>query len=311
MKKKNFVLFGAAGYVAPKHLKAIKETGNNLIASYDVSDSVGIIDSYFPNSKFFTNESKIVKFIEKSNLSKKNKIDYLVICTPNYLHESQIRLGLKSNLDVICEKPLCLNPKNLFLIKKIESKTKKKCYPILQLRLHPQIIDLRKNINKKKNIIDLVYITPRGQWYYQSWKGQEDKSGGIESNIGIHFFDMLLWIYGKCKSFKVIYRDQTRSHGILELNKATVKWYLSIDGNDLKKIKSKNKSHRILKANGQEVNFTDGFDKLHTTTYKKIISKKSFLIDDTIESIELVHKIRKAKQYGNIKDVEKYIKNLF
>ncbi len=304
--KKKFILYGSGGYVAPKHFKAIKETNNDLVASYDINDSVGILDSYFPNSKFFTNEAKIIKFVEEKNLNNKTKIDYMVICTPNYLHESQIRLGLRTNLNVICEKPLSLNPKNIKLIKKIEKKTKKKCYPILQLRLHPKIKLLKKQI-KKKNNVELIYITPRGQWYHQSWKGKEEKSGGIETNIGIHFFDMLIWIYGDCISFEILYRDSKKSFGIMKLKKATVKWYLSIDKKDLDKISKNKKSFRKLIANGDSVDFTEGFDQLHTESYNQIFKNKGFSISNASKAVEIVHKIRNSKQKGSIKNLEKYI----
>lgn len=306
--KKKFVLFGAGGYVAPKHFKAIKDTNNDLVASYDVTDSVGILDSYFPNSKFFTDETKIVRFIEKSNLNLKSKIDYIVICTPNYLHESQIRLGLKTNLNVICEKPLSLNPENIKLIKKIEKTSKKKCFPILQLRLHPKIKLLKKQAKKTNNIVELIYITPRGQWYHQSWKGKDEKSGGIESNIGIHFFDMLLWIYGDCQSFKILYRDDKKSYGIMKLKRATVKWYLSIDKKDLNKISKNKKSFRKLIANDEDVDFTEGFDQLHTESYNQIFKNKGFSVDDATKAVELVYKIRKSNKHGNIKNINSYIK---
>ena len=304
--RRKFILFGAGGYVAPKHFKAIKDTNNDLVASYDVNDSVGILDTYFPNSKFFTNESKIIKYVEECNLNYKTKIDYMVICTPNYLHESQIRLGLRMNLNVICEKPLSLNPENMKLIKKIENKTKKKCSPILQLRLHPKIKILKKQI-KKNNNIELIYITPRGQWYHQSWKGKDEKSGGIETNIGIHFFDMLIWIFGDCQSIKILYRDSKKSFGVLKLKKATVKWYLSIDKKDLDKISKNKKSFRKLIANGKDVDFTEGFDQLHTESYNKIIKNKGFNVSNAFKAVELVHKIRNSNQKGSIKNIKNFI----
>ncbi len=229
---KDFVLIGAAGFIAPRHLKAIKDTGNRLVAALDKFDSVGILDSYFPDASFFVEFERFDRHIEKLHRTGKH-IDYLSICSPNYLHDSHIRFGLRHGANVICEKPLVLNPWNVNALDQIQRETGKNVYNILQLRLHPDIIALKKQVDEadpaKVFDIDLTYITSRGSWYYTSWKGDEHKSGGIATNIGIHFFDMMIWIFGKVKQNTIHVHTHDRAAGFLQLQKATVRWFLSIN----------------------------------------------------------------------------------
>ncbi len=245
---KNFVMIGAAGYIAPRHMKAIKETGNNLIAAMDRSDSVGIMDSYFPAADFFTEFERFDRHLHKLK-RKGTKLDYLTVCSPNYLHDSHVSFGLRHGLDVICEKPLVLNPWNIDSIQEVEKETGKKVNVILQIRLHPKIIALKKEIEKSKDFheVDLTYITSRGNWYYTSWKGEDEKSGGVATNIGIHFFDMLNWIFGDVKESIVNLHNHDRASGVIKFEKAKVKWFLSINSEMLPKdIKEKAKQHSDL-----------------------------------------------------------------
>lgn len=295
---KNFALIGAAGYVAPRHMKAIKETGNNLVAALDKHDNVGILDSYFPNADFFTEFERFDRHLDKLKRKGQN-VDYVSICSPNYLHDSHIRFALKHGADAICEKPLVLNPWNVVALAEIERETMKKVYTILQLRLHPTIIALREKIqngpkNKVYNV-DLKYITSRGHWYNISWKGDQAKSGGIATNIGIHFFDMLLWIFGAVKSNQVRIHEYDHAEGYLELERGRVNWFLSINNNhipeDVKK--SGKQTFRTLAIEDEQIEFSEGFADLHTASYQQIIEGKGFGIADARPSIELVHAIRK------------------
>lgn len=294
---KNFVLIGVGGYIAPRHLKAIKDTGNNLIAALDKNDSVGILDSYFPDADFFTEFERFDRHLEK--LKRKGvPIDYLTVCSPNYLHDAHIRFGLRIGADVICEKPLVLNPWNIDGLMEIEKETGRKIYTILQLRLHPAIIALREKILKapadKKYDIDLRYITSRGHWYHISWKGDIHKSGGIATNIGIHFFDMLIWIFGNVKSNQVHEHSKDKASGKLELERANVNWFLSIDANTLPaEVKQLGKrTFRSLTINGEEFGFSEGFTELHSRSYEEILKGNGFLIEETKKSIKLAHNIR-------------------
>jgi UDP-N-acetyl-2-amino-2-deoxyglucuronate dehydrogenase len=293
---KNFVLIGLGGYIAPRHLQAIKDIGGNLLAALDPKDSVGIIDKYFPEAHFFTEFERFDRHIEK--LKREGiKIDYVTICSPNYLHDAHIRFALRIGADAICEKPLVLNPWNIEALKVLEKEYKKKVFTILQLRLHPSIIDLKKKIDAEKKTdyeIDLSYITPRGKWYFVSWKGQEEKSGGVATNIGVHFFDMLIWIFGKVKKYEVYESNQKKMKGHLELEKAKINWFLSVDKNDLPN-SSEGKAYRSLIINGEEFNFSDGFADLHTKVYEDVLKDKGFRLDDVLPSIDLVHKLRNAK----------------
>ena len=296
---KNFALIGAAGFIAPRHLKAIKESGNNLVAAMDKFDSVGIIDSYFPNADFFTEFERFDRHIDK--LKRQGKaVDYVSICSPNYLHDSHIRFALRQGADAICEKPLVLNPWNVDALEEIERETGKKIYTILQLRLHPAIRKLREKVlasPDKTFEVDLTYITSRGKWYLHSWKGEESKSGGIATNIGVHFFDMLLWIFGDLKKLEMNTRTADHASGTLELSRAHINWFLSINEDHLPVlVKNEGKrTFRSLRMDGKEIEFSDGFTDLHTGSYQEILSGNGFGLVEARPSIELVHKIRTFK----------------
>jgi UDP-N-acetyl-2-amino-2-deoxyglucuronate dehydrogenase len=296
---KNFALIGAGGYIAPRHMRAIKDTGNNLIAALDKHDSVGVLDSYFPEADFFTEFERFDRHIEK--LKRKGiTTDFVSVCSPNYLHDSHIRFGLRIGANVICEKPLVLNPWNIDALAEIEKETGNKIFTILQLRLHPAIIALKEKISSeppgKKHHVDLDYITSRGHWYHTSWKGDIQKSGGIATNIGVHFFDMLMWIFGDAKEVQVIEHTKDTAAGYLELENASVKWRLSIDFNSLPpEIKAAGKrTYRSLCINGESFEFSDGFTELHTQSYANIIAGNGFPLMETRRAIELVHRIRNA-----------------
>jgi len=297
---KNFALIGAAGYIAPRHLKAIKDTNNNLIAALDKFDSVGIMDSYFPNADFFVEFERFDRHIEKLKRQKNINLDYVSICTPNYLHDAHIRMALRRDAHAICEKPLVLNPWNIDSLIDIEKETRKKVYTILQLRLHQSIIALKEKIESgpknKTYDVDLTYLTSRGHWYYTSWKGDLSKSGGIASNIGVHFYDMLSWLFGSVKKNIVHLHTHDRAAGYLELEKARVRWFLSIDYNAIPKEirETGQRTYRSITVNGEEIEFSGGFTELHTESYKDILSGKGFSLSDAKQSIEIVHDIRNA-----------------
>jgi UDP-N-acetyl-2-amino-2-deoxyglucuronate dehydrogenase len=301
---KNFALIGASGYIAPRHMKAIKDTGNNLVAAMDYFDSVGVIDSYFPNTDFFVEFERFDRHISKLQFEKKMSLDYVSICTPNYLHDSHIRFGLREGADAICEKPLVMNPWNLDALKKVEETTGKRVWNILQLRVHPSIIELKKKIEEgpKDKIydVDLSYLTSRGNWYYTSWKGQMSKSGGVATNIGVHFYDMLCWIFGSVKQNTVHIHTHDRASGYLELEKARVRWFLSINEEVLPKhIQEKGqRTYRSITIEGEELEFSGGFTDLHTKSYEEILSGKGYGIDDAREAIETVYDIRNAAPVG-------------
>lgn len=300
---KNFALIGAAGYIAPRHIKAIKNTGNNLSAAYDPFDSVGILDSYFTKADFFVEFERFDRHIEKLK-RKKMPIDYLSVCSPNYLHDSHIRFGLRNNATVICEKPVVINPWNIEALQEIEIETGKHIYSILQLRLYPAIIALREQIiNGPKDRVyevDLTYLTSRGHWYYASWKGDMNKSGGIATNIGIHFFDLLTWIFGGVKTNVVHLHTHDRAAGYLELEKARVRWFLSINEDTLpKEITALGKrSYRSIQIEGEELEFSEGFTDPHTRSYEAILEGRGFRIGETKTAIEIVHDIRHADPIG-------------
>lgn len=294
---KNFALIGAAGYIAPRHLKAIKDTNNTLIAALDKFDSVGIMDSYFPKADFFVEFERFDRHIEKLRRNG-TQLDYVSICTPNYLHDAHIRMALRSGADAICEKPLVLNPWNVDALQDIEKESGKKIHTILQLRLHPSIIALKKKIDESpfntKYDVDLTYITSRGKWYDISWKGDPSKSGGIATNIGIHFFDMLAWLFGDVQENSVHLREKDKSAGYLEFEKARVRWYLSIDENSLPaKIKELGqRTYRSITINNEELEFSTGFTELHTKSYYQILKGEGFGLVDAKESIKIAQKIR-------------------
>jgi len=310
---KNFALVGAAGYIAVRHLKAIKETNNNLVAALDPFDSVGIIDSYFPEADFFTEFERFDRHIYKLN-RENHPVNYVSICSPNYLHDSHIRFALRQGADAICEKPLVLNPWNVEALKDYEKETGKKVYNVLQLRLHPSIIELKEKIDNgdpdKIYDIDLTYLTSRGKWYHFSWKGDVSKSGGVATNIGIHFFDMLSWIFGDVQENVVHERTNERSAGFLQLERARVRWFLSVDYNDLpQEIKEQGqRTFRSIKVEGEELEFSGGFTDLHTQTYQGILNGKGFGLDDALNSIETAHEIRNAEIKGKVGDYHPLLK---
>jgi UDP-N-acetyl-2-amino-2-deoxyglucuronate dehydrogenase len=294
---KNFVLIGAAGYIAPRHMKAIKDTGNNLLAAYDPYDGVGILDSYFPKASFFKEFERFDRHLEKIKRSG-IIIDYVSICSPNYLHDSHIRYGLRIGADVICEKPIVLNPWNIDGLIELEKEYSNNVYSILQLRHHQSIIDLKEKIDHapKDKIynIDLNYITSRGLWYHSSWKGDQTKSGGIATNIGIHFFDMLQWVFGPVQNISVDIKTSDTNSGSLNLLRANVKWYLSINSENLpKEAKEKNFStFRVLKIEDQQIEFSKGFTDLHTLSYQRILGGNGYGLKDAKTSIEIVSQVR-------------------
>jgi len=295
---KNFGLIGTAGYIAPRHLRAIKETNNKLVAALDPSDSVGVIDQFFPNAAFFVEYERFDRHLDKLNRELNQPLDYLSICTPNYLHDSHIRMALRCGAHAICEKPLVLNPWNLDALQKIEKESDKQVNTILQLRLHPSIIALKEKIEKapKDKIfeVDLTYLTSRGSWYYASWKGDIQKSGGIASNIGVHFFDMLTWVFGGVKENIVHLHEHDRASGYMELENARVRWFLSINEETLPdEIRAKGqRTYRSITVDGEEIEFSNGFFDLHTTSYENILKGSGFGLEDARTSVEIVHEIR-------------------
>ena len=307
MDKKNFALIGASGYIAPRHMKAITETGNNLIAALDPYDGIGIMDSHFPQASFFTEFERFDRFVDKWHREHDKKIDYISIASPNYLHDSHIRFALRSGCDAICEKPLVLNPHNLDQLKIIENETGKKVNTILQLRLHTSIIALKEKVSKeleqnpnKIYDIDLTYLTSRGKWYFVSWKGNEAKSGGIASNIGVHFFDMLSWIFGEVEKNIVHLKTPDANAGYMKLKNANVKWFLSVNYDYIPdNIKAQGQTtFRSITVNGDEIEFSGGFKDLHTTSYEEILKGNGFGLDDAYGSIDIVSQIRHINPIG-------------
>ncbi len=304
---KNFAIIGVGGYIAPRHLKAIKDTGNNLVSAYDLSDSVGILDSYYPNVAFF-NEFELFDRHNTRLLESGKRIDYVSVCTPNYLHDAHTRYGLRLGADVICEKPMVLNPWNIDALEKVEEKTGHKAYTILQLRLHDSIAALKKKIDEgpKDKIydVDLTYITARGDWYYTSWKGNINKSGGIATNIGIHFYDMLSWIFGPVTKNVVHVMTHDRVAGYMEMKKARVRYFLSINADTLpaNAVQGEKRTYRTIMIDGSEFEFSVGFNELHTKSYEKILAGEGFRISEARNCIEIVYDIRNAKPIGLVGD---------
>jgi len=302
----NFGLIGAAGYIAPRHMKAIKETHNNLIAALDKFDSVGIIDSYFPQASFFTESERFDRHLDKLRRKGEQKIDFVSICSPNYLHDAHIRLALRNDANAICEKPLVLNPWNVDALNQIERETGKKIFNILQLRLHPALLELKQKIENgpkdKVYDIDLSYITSRGKWYFISWKGDSAKSGGVATNIGIHFFDMLIWIFGKVKQSIVHLSQPDKAAGYIDLEHARVRWFLSVDYENIPaEIKQKGqRTYRSITVDGKEIEFSGGFTELHTESYKQIINGNGFGLEHARPCIEMAYEIRNAQAVGLI-----------
>ena len=298
---KNFALIGTAGYIAHRHLRAIKETNNNLVAAVDKFDSVGIMDSFFPEANFFVEFERFDRHIEKLKRQDKFSLDYVSICTPNYLHDAHIRFALRQGADAICEKPLVLNPWNIDALKKLELEYDRKVNAILQLRLHESIVALKQKIENgpkdKVYDIDLTYLTSRGKWYYTSWKGDKSKSGGIATNIGVHFYDMLGWIFGPLQKNTVHLHTHDRAAGYLEFKQARVRWFLSINYDLIPDdIKAKEqRTYRSITLDGKEMEFSDGFFDLHTKSYENVLEGKGFGLKDVIPSVQLVHEIRNAE----------------
>jgi UDP-N-acetyl-2-amino-2-deoxyglucuronate dehydrogenase len=293
-------LIGVGGYIAPRHLKAIKDTGNNLVAALDPSDSVGILDSYFPNADFFVEFERFDRHIEKL-LRHGTKIDFVTVCSPNYLHDSHIRFGLRHDADVICEKPLVLNPWNVDALGEIEADTGRRVYSILQLRLHPKVVALKEMVEQSDPAkifdVELKYFTSRGNWYHYSWKGDINKSGGIATNIGIHFFDMLMWVFGDKHESEVKFHNERSAAGTLRLERANVEWHLSIDENDLPaEAKAEGKrTFRSTLIDGESFEFSDGFADLHTVCYEKILAGDGFGLNDNKKAIEVAYDIRNCR----------------
>ncbi|MDY0078895.1 MAG: Gfo/Idh/MocA family oxidoreductase [Bacteroidales bacterium] len=329
---KNFALIGAAGYIAPRHLKAIKETGNNLLAALDPFDSVGIMDSYFPDAAFFTEPERFDRHMDKLRRSGNGHIEYVSICSPNYLHDSHIRLALRNGANAICEKPIVLNPWNVDALMEIEKESGQNIYTILQLRHHPAIIALKEKVTKelaaqqitkstnleslnqeslnlKSYDIDLTYITSRGAWYHRSWKGNIEKSGGVATNIGVHFFDMLTWIFGPAKENVVHLSETDRAAGFLQLENARVRWFLSIDSKNLpEQAKKEGKTtYRSITVNGEEIEFSGGFTDLHTVSYQNILEGKGYGLADARPSVYIVHSIRNKKPIGKTGDYHPFV----
>lgn len=297
---KNFAIIGVGGYIAPRHLQAIRDTGNQLLAAVDPKDSVGVLDQYSFDVKFFTEIERFDRHLEKLRRgTESDRIHFVSICSPNYLHDAHCRLGLRVDADVICEKPLVINPWNFDALEELEAESKRRIYTILQLRVHPELIKLKESLQNTnaKHEVELTYITSRGPWYHVSWKGQNDKSGGVATNIGVHFFDLLLWLFGSMQGIKVYYSDENCMSGFIELEHARVKWFLSVDKNDLpesSKINGKT-TFRSITVDGKEIEFSEGFTDLHTKVYEETLAGRGFGITDARPSIELTYAIRTAE----------------
>lgn len=305
---KNFAIIGVGGYIAPRHLKAIKDTNNNLVAALDKFDSVGIMDSYFPDAHFFVEFERFDRHIEKLKRKKNIALDYVSICTPNYLHDSHIRMALRNGAHAICEKPIVINPWNVDQLIEIERESNTKVYSILQLRIHESIIALKEKVDNgpKDKIydVDLTYLTSRGNWYQTSWKGDVSKSGGIATNIGVHFYDMLSWIFGSVKHNVVHKHTNDTAAGYLEFERARVRWFLSIDYENIPDdIKAEGKrTYRSITIDGEEIEFSGGFTELHTKSYKEILNGKGYGLEDARQSIQIVHDIRNASISPKVED---------
>ena len=312
---KNFALVGAAGYIAPRHMQAIKATGNALVAAYDPNDSVGIIDSHFPDADFFTEFERFDRHVDKLRRSNHgNRIDYVSICSPNYLHDAHMRFALRSNADAICEKPLVLNPWNIDGLQEIERDTGRKVSTILQLRVHPAIMALRERVQNErrqtKHEVDLTYITSRGHWYLQSWKGNVDKSGGIATNIGVHFFDMLHFIFGGLQQNIVHLNASTKAAGYLEYEHARVRWFLSVDVEDVPQSarEAGQRTYRSITVDGEEIEFSGGFTDLHNRSYEEILAGRGFGLEENRTAIATVAAIRDALPVALAGDFHPFLK---
>ena len=298
-KQPDFALIGAAGFIAPRHMKAIKDSGGRLVAATDPHDSVGIIDSSFPEARFFTEIERLDRHLEK--LRRRGEgVDYVSVCSPNYLHDAHVRLGLRLGASVICEKPLVISPWNLDQLEEIEAECPGRIHTVLQLRYLPAILELRQQLAEgggERLDVDLTYITRRGAWYQSSWKGSEEKSGGVAMNIGVHFFDLLTWLFGCVQDSAMHLREASRMAGVLELERARVRWFLSVDGADLPDdVKAaQGYAFRSLKVGGEEIEFSTGFTDLHTKVYQEILAGRGYGIADARASIETVHRLRQQE----------------
>ena len=296
---KNFAVIGVGGYVAPRHLRAIRDTGNRLVAAVDPKDSVGVLDQYSFDVKFFTEIERFDRHLEKLRRGpEEDRVHYISVCSPNYLHDAHCRLALRVGADVICEKPLVINPWNFDALEDLEAETNRRIHTVLQLRLHPELIKLKQSLDEEggQHDVMLTYITSRGPWYHVSWKGQQDKSGGIATNIGVHFFDLLLWLFGPVASLRVYHSDSHRMSGFMELEHARVRWFLSVDSQDLPtQAKAAGKTtYRSITVDGKEVEFSEGFTDLHTRVYEETLAGRGFRIGDARPSIALTYAIRTA-----------------
>ncbi len=307
--KKSFALIGAAGYVAPRHMKAIKAIGGDLKVAFDPNDSVGVLDNYFPDASFFVEFERFDRHIDKLR-RRGEAVDYVSICSPNYLHDAHCRFALRSGANAICEKPLVLNPWNIDGLAEIEKETGRRISTILQLRLHPAIQALKAKVAGAKRhdvAIDLTYITSRGRWYHTSWKGDDSKSGGIATNIGVHFFDMLTYVFGPAQRNVVHLRSPERAAGYLECAGASVRWFLSVDRNDLPASTDKT-TFRSVRMNGEEIEFSDGFTDLHTRSYEEIVASRGFSLDEVRPSVEIVSNFRTRSVEPNVGEQHPFVR---
>lgn len=302
MTVKNFAILGVGGYIAPRHLQAIRDTGNQLVAAVDPFDSVGILDRYFNNVRFFTEIERFDRHLEKLRRNHpERKVDYLSICTPNYLHDAHCRLALRLGADAICEKPLVVNPWNLDQLEALESESPGKIYTVLQLRVHPALLKIKKALEGEQGAsqhqVKITYVTARGPWYDVSWKGSEEKSGGVATNIGIHFFDMIQWLFGEFGEVKIHLKEKERMSGFIELERARVNWFLSVDEDDLPVPieQGQPKTYRSITIDGEEIEFSGGFTDLHTRVYERTLAGEGFGIKDARASIDLTYQIRQSE----------------
>ena len=309
----NFALLGAAGFVAPRHMKAIAQTGNVLVAAVDPHDSVGVIDQYFPDAAFFTEVERFDRFLEKRRrTSEAERVHYLSICSPNYLHDAHVRLALRVGAHAICEKPLVISPWNLDQLAALEQEYGRRVYTVMQLRLLPQLQAFKAEIAnaRERADVELTYITARGRWYDVSWKGVPEKSGGLALNIGAHFFDLLIWLYGPPSASHVFLSRPTKMSGIFELERARVRWFLSVDREDLpaQAREAGRSAYRSLTTNGREIDFSDGFPDLHTEVYRDVLAGGGFSIDDVRPSIQLAYDIRTATPVAPTRDAHRLLR---
>ena len=294
----NFALTGLAGYVAPRHLRAIAETGHRLVAAMDPHDSVGVLDQYFPDAAFFTEFERFDRHLEKLRRgSEGERVEWVSVCSPNHLHDAHVRLALRVGAHALCEKPLVLNPWNLDVLQDLEREYGRRVHTVLQLRVHPALLALRDRLraSERRHAVRLTYVATRGRWYHYSWKGDPQRSGGIATNIGIHLFDLLLWLFGGVRRYEVHAAAPDRMGGVLELERADVRWFLSIRADDLPgSIADGQTTHRSITVDGEEVEFSGGFRDLHTRVYEETLAGRGFGIEEARPSIELVHALRTA-----------------